>query len=220
MTFEPWPDLGERLHGADDVRAVVDDDRLRVGLDVTRDLVRIDTPLGAAGDEHALHAVIPRQVVERPDHGVVLDDRGDHVIAFAHETQDQNVEGLGRVAGETEAVGARAAEEAGQLVTRVLDQVTAHEAEIEAGPPGVDPAELVDVDHPVQDLGGFGIDRGRVVQVDDVFDAFGNLEHGWLKYRAWRGGSKEHAGVSGNSLRRARKSELFRRIPCILFGAC
>ena len=68
------PDLPDRLDGPDDVGGMVDDDQAGVRPEPLADLVGIDKARAVEGDVVDLDAV-PREMVERPQHRVVLDGR-------------------------------------------------------------------------------------------------------------------------------------------------
>ncbi len=84
-------DLLRRLHGADDVRAVVDDDQLGVGPDCLRNVGGIDEPGTIEGNKGRSHATIAHQVVDGAEHRVVLEVGGDHVISLGQQSKDEQV---------------------------------------------------------------------------------------------------------------------------------
>ena len=87
-----------------------------------------------------------KTVVEGTENGVVLEGRRDGVVPFLEETEDGDVQGIGGVVGEDQAVGVAAPEEVGQALPGALENVPGLDAKVESGPPRVDaelPIELI-----------------------------------------------------------------------------
>jgi hypothetical protein len=131
-------DLRHRLDGADDVRRVRDSHEFRVVAKERADVVGIDEALAVERDVIHLDAVIERKVVQGPEHRVVLEVGGDRVIALLEHAEQRQVQAVGRVVPEDEAVGDGTAEVARELQAGRIDKVAGLGAQVVPGSPGVD----------------------------------------------------------------------------------
>ena len=64
------------------------------------DRARVHVPFRVAPDPRDPHSAIALEVVERTQHGVVLDPRGDDMVAFTDEPEQRDVQRIGDVLGE------------------------------------------------------------------------------------------------------------------------
>ena len=164
-------DVRHRLDGADDVRRVRDRHELRVVAKERADVVGIDEPLPVECHVIDLDAVIERKVIQGPEHRVVLEVGGDRVIALLEHAEERQVQAVGRVVPEDEAVGDGAAEVARELQPGRIDQVAGLGAQVVPGSPGVDAVRAEQRVHCDVHALGFRERRRRVVEVDVRFHA-------------------------------------------------
>ena len=149
------PDGGEILNRSEDVRAMVDDHDPCPCVERIPDGVRIHIPLRVAPDPRDSYPAIALQVVERAQHGVVLDTRGDDMVASADEAEQRDVQRVGDVLGEHHPVGVAAeAEELREQAAGLEDHLLRLDGQGMPGPPRIDPMAAEEgVHEPVHRLG-------------------------------------------------------------------
>ena len=99
------------------------------------ELVHVQAPQRVAPRVGHGDAALGGKAVERPQHRVVLEHRGDHAVAGAHDAVDDAVERLGRVGGKRHVVRARTAEKARHALAALVDHARrAHGARARAAP--------------------------------------------------------------------------------------
>ena len=103
-----WARLGQLAHGLDDAGLVVGEhhaDQLRVRPERGFERGDLDQALRRAGQEGDLDAALG-QLLGRVQHGVVLDGRGDQVVAGREHAEERHVVALRAAGGEDDLGGA------------------------------------------------------------------------------------------------------------------
>ncbi len=155
------------LNRPDDVRRVIHHDGPRLRAHFRDDLPRIDVAIGLVVDPVGLHAVLVLQRPDRAQRGVVLEVRGDDVVAGIDEAEDGQVERVGRVVAEHRAVRIGSAEEAREQLPRLVHHRPGLQAQVEAAAARIHAVAPVELVHrPVDDF-RLRERRGAVVKVDE-----------------------------------------------------
>ena len=161
-------DLRDRLHGPEDVRGVAHDDRPGVRADQGRDGVRVHEAAVVERREVVADRPSLREVVERAQHGVVVEAGGDEVVAGPDQPLDHGVQRVRRVGREHDPVRIGGAEEPRDSRPGVIDKVAGLHGQVVAAPAGRDPDPGVRVHHLPEHLGRLGEGGGGVVEVDAI----------------------------------------------------
>jgi hypothetical protein len=93
------------LNGADHVRAMVHRHQRGVGPDRLGDVAGVDKPGSVEWNEGGFHAAIAHQVMDGADHRIVLEIRGNHVVAGLEQAGNRQVQGIRGVVAERQALG-------------------------------------------------------------------------------------------------------------------
>ena len=116
--------LAHRLHilqGAQDVGHVRHYDEPRAREHGPLDVLRADLPLRVRRHERQRDHAAARELGQRAQHGVVLQQRGDHMIPCAHDAVNGHVERIGRVQAEGHARRVRLAQHLRRALPAALD---------------------------------------------------------------------------------------------------
>ena len=97
------------------------DDGPRLRADQPLKIAVVDPPLPVSRDETERHAPLRLQPVQRTQDGIVLQIRGDHMVAGVQQAADGHVQGLRGVGGEHHMVRPWTVEECCQLFSRAVD---------------------------------------------------------------------------------------------------
>ncbi len=161
-------DLADRLDRADDVGGVVHYDEPGVLPEGLLDVVGIDVAPGVERDVCDLDPAVALEVVKGAENRIVLEVRGDDVVALREHAHDDPVEGVGGVVGEGEPVGVGAVEEVREQLPGAVDDVLGLQRPVEARTAGAHPVSLIELLHEiVHDLRLRERCRG-IVEVDQI----------------------------------------------------
>ena len=119
--------MGDGPHPADihgvscEVGGMGADDGPCLRADQPLELAVVDPPLPVSRDEAERHAPLRLQPVQGTQDGIVLQIRGDHMVAGVQQAADGHVQGLRGVGGEHHMVRPGTVEECCQLFSRAVD---------------------------------------------------------------------------------------------------
>ena len=110
------------IHGVSgEVGGMGADDGPRLRADQPPELTVVDPPLPVSRDETERHAPLRLQPVQGTQNGIVLQIRGDHMVAGVQQAADGHVQGLRGVGGEHHMVRPGTVEECCQLFPGAVD---------------------------------------------------------------------------------------------------
>ena len=147
-----------------EIGAMGGDDGLCIGTNFLFKILVADISQGIRRQNRQLHALI-LQLVEGTEHGVVLQCRGDHMVAGVQNALDGGVQGLGRIGGKGDALRAFRAEKLGQCRPGIVNDPRRAQRTAVDAPAGI--AEgLHGLNHRLNDAVGLAQCGGGVVEID------------------------------------------------------
>ena len=118
-------------------------------------------------------------MVKGAENGIMLKGGRDGVVAFGENSENDEIEGVGGVVGEAEAVGIGSIEKPGQELAGVIQQLAGFHAHVVARAARVDASLAIKGVHERINRFGLGERRRRVVQKDHGVHGT-SREHGLL----------------------------------------
>src|SRR4030065_1826716 len=109
---------------------MVEDNQAGVRLEHPGKVMAVDDPSAVEGDMVHLDTSVFRERVERREDRVVLQSRGDGMVALLEQAKYDQVEGIGGIIGEAQAVRVFAVKKARQPFSRLFDDGSCLPAEI------------------------------------------------------------------------------------------
>jgi hypothetical protein len=132
------------------------------------DVGGIDVAAPVETDQRRGRAEVVDAVRDRTQHGVVIETTGDDVPAPPEQAEDHQVEGVGGVVAEDDAIRIGSAEQAADPATGVRDHLLRAEGEVEARAAGAQAAGGAELQQAFEDRGRLGMRGGGVVEVVDA----------------------------------------------------
>src|SRR4030065_1099679 len=109
---------------------MVEDNQAGVRLEPPGKVIGVDDPSAVEGCIVHREASVFPEMVERPEDRVVLQSRGDGMLALLEQAKYDQVEGIGGIIGEAQAVRVFAVKKARHPFSRLFDDGSCLQAEI------------------------------------------------------------------------------------------
>src|SRR4051812_20199624 len=123
-------------------------------------------------------------MIDRTNDRVVLAICGDDVVAFGEQSEDDEVERVGGVVAEAEALGTIlvSVKELGETLAETIEQRAGFDGQVETTAAGIDTGLSIELQHEVVNVLWLGPNSGSVVEINELI--FHGLRLGTM---LWRG---------------------------------
>jgi len=157
-------DVFDRLDCADHIGRMIDNNKLCVFFKFFREFAGIHKSLAVEGNVIHFDIVILIEVVERTQHGIVVDVGGYGMISFLKQAVYNQVQSVGGVVRKTKTIGIRAIKKLGHHGSGFFHKLSCFHAEVISRTPWIDAKISVEMIHEAVDFLRFRERGGSIIK--------------------------------------------------------